>query len=96
MRKKQVMSIGEILQQVMREEGLESPLQQQRLLAAWPEVIGPAMTAYTSELFLKNQTLIVRVTSSVLRQELYLAKAVLIRNLNRKAGAQVITDIVFR
>lgn len=96
MRKKQALPIGEILQQVMREEGLESPLQQQRLLAAWPEVIGPAMAGYTGELFIKNQTLVVHITSSVLRQELYLAKAILIRNLNRKAGAQVITDIVFR
>lgn len=95
MRKKQALSIGEILQQVIREEGLESPLQQQRLLAAWPEVIGSAMASYTDGLFIKNQTLVVHVTSSVLRQELLLAKSVLIRNLNQKAGAQVITNIVF-
>ncbi len=96
MRKRQAMSIGDILRQVMREEGLESPLQQQRLLAAWPEVIGPAMAAYTTDLFIKNQTLVVQVSSSVLRQELYMAKQILIRNLNQKAGAQVITEIVFR
>ncbi len=93
--KRKVQTIGEALQEFMREEGLESPLQQQRLLAAWPEVVGRSMALYTNGLFIKNQTLVVHVTSAVLRQELLMAKAALIRNLNQKAGAQVITDIAF-
>jgi hypothetical protein len=38
----------------------------------------------------------VHLTSPVLRQELMMTRQILVRRLNEKAGAQVITDIVFR
>jgi len=40
--------------------------------------------------------LYVHLSSSVLRQELMMGREMLVRNLNRKVGATVITDIVFR
>lgn len=80
----------------LRQEGLETPLNQYRLIEAWKEVVGPSVARYTSNLYIKNQTLYVHLTSSVLRQELLLGRTLLVRNLNNKVGAQVITDIVFR
>lgn len=80
----------------LRQEGLETPLNQYRLIEAWKEVVGPSVARYTSNLYIKNQTLYVHLTSSVLRQELLLGRSLLVRNLNNKVGAQVITDIVFR
>jgi hypothetical protein len=38
----------------------------------------------------------VHLTSPILRQELMMTRETLVRRLNEKAGAQVITDIVFR
>ncbi|MBP8776800.1 MAG: DUF721 domain-containing protein [Bacteroidaceae bacterium] len=96
MKRRKALPIGDILRQYLREEGLESPLQQQRLLTAWPEVVGPLGARYTENLFIKNQALFVHVTSPAFRQELNMAKAILIRNLNAKAGAQVITNIIFK
>jgi len=96
MKRRNALPIGDILRQFLREEGLESPLQQQRLLAAWPEVVGPFGARYTENLFIKNQALFVHVTSPAYRQELNMAKAILIRNLNAKAGGQVITNIIFK
>ena len=93
MRRRKSVSIGELLQQVLREEGLETPLMQQRLLAAWPEVAGQRLAQYTDRLFIKNQTLMIHVRSSVCRQELLLRKADLIIRLNQAAEGQVIVDI---
>jgi len=59
-------------------------------------VVGPAIASYTDGLFVRNQTLYVHLTSSVLRQELMMGRDLLVRNLNRHVGAQVITNIVFR
>ena len=67
-----------------------------RLVNAWPEVVGPSIAAYTDGLFVRNQTLYVHLTSSALRQELMMGRTLLVRNLNKHVGAQVITDIVFR
>lgn len=87
--------IGKLIQKFLREESLESPLNEQRLLDAWPQLLGP-MATYTSELFIKNEVLYVHITSAALRQELMMGRELLIRNLNKKVGATVIRNIIFR
>ncbi len=96
MKRNEATSIGELIRQFLREESLESPLNEQRLLDAWSEVLGPAIASYTSNLYIRNQTLYVHLTSAVLRQELMMGREMLIRNLNKKVGATVITTIIFR
>jgi len=86
-------AIGELLRQFIREEGLETPLNQHRLIQAWPEVVGPVVSKYTQELFIRNQTLFVKISSSTLRGELSYARKTLVQRLNEKVGAQVIADV---
>ncbi|MCC8186337.1 MAG: DUF721 domain-containing protein [Bacteroides sp.] len=96
MKRKNAEHIGQLIQQYLRRECLETPLNEQRLLASWSEVLGPAMAAYTREIYIRNQVLYVHLSSAVLRQELMMGREMLVRSLNRKVGATVITDIVFR
>lgn len=96
MKKKNAESIGSLIHRFLREESLESPLNEQRLIDAWSVVLGPSMAAYTDGLFIKNQTLYVHLTSAVLRQELMMGRELLVRNLNNHVGSQVITNIIFR
>lgn len=96
MKKKNASSIGDLIQHFLREERLESPLNEQRLIDAWSVILGPAMASYTDGLFIKNQTLYVHLTSAALRQELMMGRELLVKNLNRHVGAQVITNIIFR
>ena len=88
--------IGKLIQQFLRQESLESPLNEQRLLDAWPQILGPAISSYTKELYIRNQILYVHLTSAALRQELMMGRELLVRNLNQKVGATVITNIIFR
>lgn len=94
MKKQQAQSIGELIRQYLRSESLESPLNQHRLIEAWPEVMGPAIASYTRNLFIKNQTLYVQLTSAALRQELMMSRDRLVTNLNQHVGAQIIAQIV--
>ena len=96
MKRNDAEQIGKLIQQFLRQESLEAPLNEQRLMAAWKEVLGPTITFYTKELFIKNQILYVHLTSSVLRQELMMGREILVRNLNNHVGATVITNIIFR
>ena len=96
MRRNNAEQIGEMIRKFVRQNGLESPLNEYRLVQAWKEVVGPAITKYTSNLYIKNQILYVHLTSSVLRQELMMGRDILVRNLNEKVGAQVIVNIIFR
>ena len=96
MKRHDAQSIGQLIRAYLRQESLESPLNERRLVNAWPEVVGPAIASYTDGLFVRNQTLFVHLTSSALRQELMMGRDLLVRNLNKHVGAQVITNIVFR
>lgn len=95
MRRSNTQSLTEVLRKFMRSEGLETPLNQYRLVQAWPQVMGDGIAHYTEEVFIKNQTLFVKISSSVLRNDLYLSRATLVKRLNEHVGAQVITDIHF-
>ena len=95
MRRNNAEHIGDVIRFFLRQQGLESPLNEYRLVQAWGDVVGPAMSRYTSNLYIKNQTLHVHLTSAVLRQELMMASELLVKNLNQQVGAQVIVDIQF-
>ena len=61
--RRKVRSLSELLPEVLRREGLETPLQQKRLLASWDQVVGEPVAKYTGDKFIKNQTLFVKILS---------------------------------
>ncbi len=58
--------------------------------------IGAGYCQLYQQLYIRNQILYVHLTSAALRQELMMGRDLLVRNLNRHVGAQVITNIIFR
>lgn len=96
MRRNKAESIGDIVRQYLRQEGLETPLNELRVASAWPEVMGLAVARYTGDVFVKNGTLYVHLKSPALRVNLMMARETLVRRLNEHVGAQVIQNIVFR
>lgn len=95
MRRRNAESIGELIHKFLRRESLEGPLNERRLLDSWPQLMGPQIASYTKELYIRNQTLYVHLSSAVLRQELLMGKELIVRKLNQNVGAMVITNIVF-
>ena len=91
--KREVKSINDILQQFLRKEGLETPLQQKRLIDAWDSVAGPMVARYTQEKFIKNQILFVKITNPALRQDLSMMRQQLTRRLYEVVGSSVISDV---
>ena len=88
-----VKSISELVRATCREEGLETPLNEYRLIKA---VLGESVKHYTGEMYIKNQILYVHITSSVLRHELMMNRKNLVRRLNEHVKAQVITEIILK
>ncbi len=84
-----------VLQRFMRSSGLETPLNQYRLIQSWAKVAGTSVQEKTTELYIRNQTLYVRLSSSSLRANLMMGRSRLTTLLNREVKATVITDIVF-
>lgn len=96
MKRQNALPIGDMIRRFLREGGLESPLNEYRLIQSWETVLGKAIARYTGRMYIKNQTLYVHLTSPALRQDLQMSRRSLVNRLNEAVGAQVITDIVFQ
>ena len=96
MKRNNTEQVGDVIRQLLRQQGLETPLNEYRLVEAWKDVVGPTITKYTTNLYIRNQTLYVHLTSAALRQELMMGRELLVRTLNQRVGATVITNIIFR
>ena len=96
MKRHNTQSIGDVIRSFMKESNLESKIMEQKLYRIWPLVLGEQMASYCSNLYVRNQTLFVTVSSSTLRNELMMCRARLIANLNQQLGAVLINNIIFR
>lgn len=95
MKRREAHDITQLLNLYLREEGLETPLNQHRLMAAWPEVAGKVVAKYTRAMKIYNQVLVVHLNSAALRAELQMRRSELMKQLNDKVGSIVIYDIKF-
>jgi len=93
--KKKPLAIGQLVRENLRTNGLETPLQQHRLIALWDEVMGPTVAGCTKNKFIKNQTLFVQLSSPSLRANLQMMRSRLVQRLNASVGSFVIADIRF-
>ncbi|MBP5258170.1 MAG: DUF721 domain-containing protein [Prevotella sp.] len=91
--KREVKSIADVVAQFIREEGLETPLMQKRLIDAWEQVTGKVVARYTIDKFIKNQTLFVKMSNPALRADLQMMRTELTRKLNAAVGSQVIAEV---
>ena len=93
--KRNSVPIKDIILKNLRDQGLETPLLQKRLIDAWPLVMGDAVASYTTDLNIRNQTLFVHLTNPALRMELSMQRQDIVRRLNEHVGNQVIADVSF-
>lgn len=91
--KKHPEQIKALVQSIIRQNGLETPLMEKRILDSWDEVAGSIIARYTTEKFIRNQTLFVRIQNPALRSELSMMKTDLINKLNWKVGARIVYEI---
>ena len=93
--RKDVQQLRDLVLRNLRAQGLETPLLQKRLIDSWPEVAGSLVASYTQNLYIRNQTLFVHLTSPARRADLMMMRKDLVNKLNAHVGSQVIADIKF-
>ncbi len=86
------MSIGEVLVDFLRENGLEQPILEQQVIDMWPQVMGRIVTEMTRSVEVKDGVLIVRVQSAALKAQLFENRFELVRKLNEAVGAPALRD----
>ena len=80
---------------LLKAYNLEDKMKELDLLEAWPDLMGKAVAHRTKSIEIKNQKLLLKIDSSVMREELHIGKQVIIHRVNEFMGKDVIKDVWF-
>lgn len=87
------MSIKEVMRNVLQENKLQKGIDLLTIKEAWKEVMGSGVQSYTETIQYRNSTLYVKLTSSVLREELSYGKEKIIKIMNEKLNKVLIKNV---
>ncbi|HQH24842.1 MAG TPA: DUF721 domain-containing protein [Bacteroidales bacterium] len=96
MRRSKTISLAEAIQDYIEAMKLGRGLGEITLISSWEEITGKAVASRTKKLYIRDGILYVYLSSPVVRNELLMLRQELVRKLNRKAGSEIIKDIVLR
>ncbi len=88
------MNLGEALKEFVDTNKLQKGLDKIDVQDAWKNLMGNGVNSYTTTVQLKNSTLYVQLSSSVLREELSYGKEKIINLLNEALGKPLINKLV--
>jgi predicted nucleic acid-binding Zn ribbon protein len=96
MRRSKTISLAEAVNDYIREMNLGGKLSEVSVIGSWEEIVGKAISSRTTKIYIKDHVLYVHLSSSVVRNELLMLREALREQLNKKAGSEVVKDIVLR
>jgi predicted nucleic acid-binding Zn ribbon protein len=88
--------VSDLLKLFIKENRLEESYRQYLFLKHWNDVTGDAVAKATIDKTLKGKKLYVSLSSSVVRYELFMRRSEIIRELNRRAGKEVINELILQ
>jgi predicted nucleic acid-binding Zn ribbon protein len=96
MEKTNTRQIRDILNEFLRENKLNSRFKERNLVESWEEFMGKTISRATKKIYIQDRKLFVVISSSVIRNELYMLKQEIVRKLNERVGEDIITDLVLK
>ncbi len=84
----------EAIKQMLKVYRLDRKFDETALLAAWPELIGSAIANRTTQLYIRDKKLYVKVESAVIKHELMLMRTQILGRMNEHVGKVVVEELV--
>lgn len=93
-RKNDSVALKQLMKSFIKENNLSKGMQKIKVEEAWHKLMGQGVISYTHSIKLQHKTLIIRLTSSVLREELSYGKEKIIKMINEELGDEVISKLM--
>ena len=77
-----------------RENNLTKGMQKIKIEETWNKMMGQGVATHTTSVKLQNKTLVIHLTSSVLREELSYGKDKIVKMMNEEIGEDVISKLL--
>ncbi len=88
--------IGQVISQIVRENGWKDKMDAQRIYIAWDEVMGPAVARRTEKIYIFNRKLYIHIQSGALKYELSMQRSRIIERLKEHTNLDLIDNVVIR
>ena len=93
-RQNEYQSIKDLMKTVIKENNLTKGMQKMDVREAWEKLMGNGVMSYTESVQLQNTTLVVKLKSSVLREELSYGKEKIIAMINEELGDELVKKLM--
>ncbi|MFC2148197.1 MAG: DUF721 domain-containing protein [Eudoraea sp.] len=95
-KEKNIHSLSEALNAFIKENKLQKGIDKVMVRKAWEKIMDNGVNNYTTAVELRNETLYVSLSSSVLREELSHGKSKIIDMINEELNKDLVKNIVLR
>ena len=94
MKRTEPISIKQLIDKVMLESDTREAMMQQRASSLWTEVVGAGVNRFTFRRYVDKGVLHVYITSASLKNDLGFLRQNILKEINSRLGAEVLSDIV--
>ncbi|MDB5228952.1 MAG: RNA-binding protein [Bacteroidota bacterium] len=95
-RNSRFVSLKVVLDNMIREMRIGGKMDEMKVRKYWHELMGSYITNHTTRIYYKSGKLFVYLESSALKQELFMARAKIIANLNERLQENLIQELIIR
>ena len=96
MRRTKTTTIGEILKEFFARPYVAAKVAEGRLPEYWNMAVGDAAARATTDIRFENHILTVRISSGVMRQELFYRRDAIAERINQMAGIDLVKAIIVK
>lgn len=91
--KRNEVTLKEAINRLLDSYKIKNKLKVVQLTSQWEKLVGPMIARHTRDIYMKQDTLVLKFDSAPLKQEVSMMKSRLIVHLNEALGEEVIKDI---
>lgn len=88
------LALKQLMKSFIKENNLSKGMQKIKVEETWHKLMGQGVSSYTHSVELQKRTLIIRLTSSVLREELSYGKEKIIKMINEEFGDEIVSKLL--
>ncbi|WMX13857.1 MULTISPECIES: DciA family protein [unclassified Aureispira] len=86
--------VGNVVLRMLKAYGIQDKYFEARAKQLWHETMGPTISGYTQNIYVKNRKLYISISSSSLRQEISYSKDKIRKFINEGIGHEFITAVM--
>lgn len=89
-------SLKDLVDAMLKAYGIDKKMERVDVFNTWHSVMGKSVSKRTENIFYKDNKLFVKISSSVLRDELNRMKEAIVEKLNESLGKKMVEELILR